>query len=970
MKKRIMAMLLSVMMVLSLLPISVSAEGEYTITFANLDKSSSTFCTVRIDGMTVNPSYSDGDTLSVPAGTTVEIQGNTSGNTLLEGWQVEPEGAISVPDKRVITFTMPEQDITITTVAREIDPQATVDENGVLTYNAIEGYDSNVHVSLLGKPFIAIKTGTLQASEGKYTYDLQTALQEYEWGGGSVETGKYNVTLYYFKNGDPNNDSRAMIDSAVLYDYTAGNRIALATPENLHWDGYVAKWDAVENAGSYKVSVTQKSPTGWSSTKSITITQPECSLESVYYELNDNYQYEIAVTAMPENGSFKYGQSAESQPIVITYKSSAETPTINVHPTDADTPYTQGDTADALTVEAKVNDGGDLSYQWYSNSVDSNTGGTAIGGATGSSYTPPTDAVGTTWYYCVVTNTNAVSGATAQAVSETARIEVTPTVVFYGITVAGVEVTSENYGDVMGDGKISYFPQTNSLLLRDSMLIDGSATDGAIIADGDLSILVGGEIICKGKVEAGGDLVIGGLLGTNGNLKITTTENNHLCLSSKSGSINIHNVALELMAEDVNTAAMRSNKGNITIEWSEIKAKGPNSGISCDNGTVEIYQSTIYAEGRYGINANYQGSIEIEKSTVTLNGTDAGGAYAKNMTVTESDISVSSDSYPYSLWILDTLKIQNSTFDSQSPQYGLCVGNLIVEDASTGDYTDMTIQCGSRNSIYIYSTAGTGQFKVTPKSGVLMDVLTGNAQDGTDAEPIEGAPFDTEKTLQNTYGGKYFRLKKHVHQATFVPERKATCTEDGNIPYWYCEDCEGYFRDEAMTDKILQQETVVLAGHKMSKMEAKDPTCTEAGHIACWTCPVCNKYFEDENGTTELKMEEVFIQAKGHGDTVVKNAKEATCSAEGYTGDKVCQVCGEVVEAGESIPKLAHLYQDDKCTVCGAIESNSQPTDPVNEESVSPKTQDDQNRSLWIILMLASVGGLAGITISKKKQSN
>lgn len=60
------------------------------------------------------------------------------------------------------------------------------------------------------------------------------------------------------------------------------------------------------------------------------------------------------------------------------------------------------------------------------------------------------------------------------------------------------------------------------------------------------------------------------------------------------------------------------------------------------------------------------------------------------------------------------------------------------------------------------------------------------------------------------------------------------------------------------------------------------------------------------------------IVTVGHGETELKDAKEATCTAEGYTGDKVCKVCGEVVEQGAVIAKLPHDFEDGKCTVCGA----------------------------------------------------
>lgn len=61
--------------------------------------------------------------------------------------------------------------------------------------------------------------------------------------------------------------------------------------------------------------------------------------------------------------------------------------------------------ADAVVVEAVVNDGGTLSYQWYRNNVDSNGGGSIIEGAVENSFVPPTSEPGTSYYYVVVTNT-------------------------------------------------------------------------------------------------------------------------------------------------------------------------------------------------------------------------------------------------------------------------------------------------------------------------------------------------------------------------------------------------------------------------------------------------------------------------------------------------------------------------------------------------------------------------------------
>lgn len=44
----------------------------------------------------------------------------------------------------------------------------------------------------------------------------------------------------------------------------------------------------------------------------------------------------------------------------------------------------------------------------------------------------------------------------------------------------------------------------------------------------------------------------------------------------------------------------------------------------------------------------------------------------------------------------------------------------------------------------------------------------------------------------------------------------------------------------------------------------------------------------------------------------LKNNTDATCTNEGYTGDKVCTICGEVVEEGTVIEKVAHNYKGGK----------------------------------------------------------
>jgi uncharacterized repeat protein (TIGR02543 family) len=110
----------------------------------------------------------------------------------------------------------------------------------------------------------------------------------------------------------------------------------------------------------------------------------------------------------------------------------AQTPVIGTQPQTAT--YNAGDAARALTVTATVGDGGTLSYQWYLNTSNSNTGGSAITGGTTASYSPPTANAGTAWYYVVVTNTNAGASGTKTASVTSSAVSVTVNLAQHAIT--------------------------------------------------------------------------------------------------------------------------------------------------------------------------------------------------------------------------------------------------------------------------------------------------------------------------------------------------------------------------------------------------------------------------------------------------------------------------------------------------------------------------------------------------------
>lgn len=95
----------------------------------------------------------------------------------------------------------------------------------------------------------------------------------------------------------------------------------------------------------------------------------------------------------------------------------AVTPTITITTQPASlTEVTAGSISGSLSVVANSNTSNPVTYQWYENITDSNTGGTAINGETSASFDIPTDLLADTYYYyCVLSSSGAENVTTTVA---------------------------------------------------------------------------------------------------------------------------------------------------------------------------------------------------------------------------------------------------------------------------------------------------------------------------------------------------------------------------------------------------------------------------------------------------------------------------------------------------------------------------------------------------------------------------
>ena len=105
-----------------------------------------------------------------------------------------------------------------------------------------------------------------------------------------------------------------------------------------------------------------------------------------------------------------------------------------------------------------------------------------------------------------------------------------------------------------------------------------------------------------------------------------------------------------------------------------------------------------------------------------------------------------------------------------------------------------------------------------------------------------------------------------------------TCTEAGNIDYYYCTKCKTNFSDVAGTKKIEGEVTIPATGHTKEAHAAEEASCLAVGHSAYVYCTTCKKYFTDDTCATETTYAAIY----GSNEVAAHN----------FGTDGVCTVCG------------------------------------------------------------------------------
>ena len=406
----------------------------------------------------------------------------------------------------------------------------------------------------------------------------------------------------------------------------------------------------------------------------------------------------------------------------------------------------------------------------------------------------------------------------------------------------------------------------------------------------------------------------------------------------------------------------------------------------------EEYSAFLTADGSEPIEWSVtQGSLPTGLS-LTKDGKITGKPTAPGeyiFTVTASN-DVGSDSKSFSISVVDPIySIQNSgdiSFANAIEGYTPEVKTIMIKNDGNQPITldqpsSTSFDVGTLSKTEL-NVGETAEFTVQPKNGLLA------------------GSYEEDIVITGTNNGKSVSTKVNVkfnvkHNAIKVERKDPTCTENGNIEYWYCEACRKYFQDEALTKELKQEETIVPAtGHNLTKVDEKKPTVDAAGNIEYWYCKVCDKYFSDEKAEHEITLEDTII-AKLPKFVSGANQEWTRGSKDGLTFKidtdikefKKVLVDGKElkdtdydIKSGSTILTLKPSFLDTLSAGkhkirfefnTGSVEAYFTVKDKENSSQTESANTGVQNKyGLWIVLLLVAAGGLAGFGILSKRRKN
>ncbi len=221
----------------------------------------------------------------------------------------------------------------------------------------------------------------------------------------------------------------------------------------------------------------------------------------------------------------------------------------------------------------------------------------------------------------------------------------------------------------------------------------------------------------------------------------------------------------------------------------------------------------------------------------------------------------------------------------------------------------------------------------------------------------EGEIVDTEATISTEQRNAEDAVSEEdtvVEISNYVPSGDNTLKDleilNGTLSPDFDPEITEYTAEVAYDEEYLN--LMCKLNDDKATAEISDTTIGEDGTV------VVTITVTAENGDVRVYTINVTRRECPHEHTEVRDAKEATCTEDGYTGDTWCLDCQTMIAEGEVIPADGHSYVDGECEHCGEADPD------YKDPSQTPETGDRILPALFVAMFSA----LGLVVLPRKKK--
>ena len=212
--------------------------------------------------------------------------------------------------------------------------------------------------------------------------------------------------------------------------------------------------------------------------------------------------------------------------------------------------------------------------------------------------------------------------------------------------------------------------------------------------------------------------------------------------------------------------------------------------------------------------------------------------------------------------------------------------------------------------------------------------------------------------------------------------KAATEQKKGYTGDTWCLDCNKKIAVGMELDKLTHQPKLV---------EAKEATVTEQGNIQYYHCDNCDKYFADANGKKEISFEETVIKklqpeiVEGNNTVVSKNEKKALSfrSNAAFADFTRVELDGKTLDEKHYSKEEGSIIVTLNAEFVSALSVGEHNIGIVSESGTatakftvkanegfakSPKTGDNNNIVVWSLIAVLSLAGIGATVVASNKK--